>query len=274
MGVELMAIGNYEKEKDFLEAMHFGAETKNKKEIASAKESILTLQTGKADLVNGKVPEEQLPSYVDDVIEVEDFEHLPTTGESGKIYVTIDNGNSYRWSGTTYVLVSTPDAVSYKPQSGRTDAEKTQARENIGAASKEAINTLAEQVKGISSINKYLSDWDCTTGLPTTNPLDIQLPYTYNTGDIYIVKKVAEEGGTNYKPSGSQYDETPSTDVETDTVNMGDIYRYDGIRWSIYNLAELLSAYLKKSEVESRTEVIEYLDGTTETVKPLYEAEG
>lgn len=93
--------------------------------------AFLGLQT-KADLVNGKVPEAQLPSYVDDVIEVEDFEHLPTTGESGKIYVTLDTGESWRWSGTTYVPVSTPDAVSYKPQSGRTDAEKTQAQANIG----------------------------------------------------------------------------------------------------------------------------------------------
>lgn len=37
----------------------------------------------------GRVPSEQLPSYVDDVIEVADFASLPTTGESGKIYVTL-----------------------------------------------------------------------------------------------------------------------------------------------------------------------------------------
>lgn len=53
----------------------------------------------------GKVPSEQLPSYVDDVIEVEDYAHLPEEGESGKIYVTIDDGSSYRWTGSTYTKI-------------------------------------------------------------------------------------------------------------------------------------------------------------------------
>ena len=52
---------------------------------------------------SGKVPSEQLPSYVDDIIEVEDYAHLPEVGESGKIYVTIDTGTQYRWGGTEYV---------------------------------------------------------------------------------------------------------------------------------------------------------------------------
>lgn len=51
----------------------------------------------------GKVPSQQLPSYVDDVIEVEDYAHLPEEGESGKIYLTLDTGNQYRWSGSTYI---------------------------------------------------------------------------------------------------------------------------------------------------------------------------
>lgn len=54
----------------------------------------------------GKVPSSQLPSYVDDVIEVDDYAHLPITGESGKIYVTKDTNKTYRWSGTGYVEIS------------------------------------------------------------------------------------------------------------------------------------------------------------------------
>ena len=48
----------------------------------------------------GKVPASQLPSYVDDVVEVANFASLPVTGETGKIYVTIDNNLTYRWSGS------------------------------------------------------------------------------------------------------------------------------------------------------------------------------
>ncbi len=53
----------------------------------------------------GKVPASQLPSYVDDVIESADFAALPAAGESGKIYVTLDNGNIYRWSGSAYLQI-------------------------------------------------------------------------------------------------------------------------------------------------------------------------
>lgn len=60
----------------------------------------------KADLVAGKVPSSQLPSYVDDVVEVADFAALPTTGETGKIYVTLDSGFIYRWTGTIYVRIA------------------------------------------------------------------------------------------------------------------------------------------------------------------------
>ena len=44
----------------------------------------------KADLVDGKVPQEQLPSYVDDVLEFDSRGTFPETGERGKIYVALD----------------------------------------------------------------------------------------------------------------------------------------------------------------------------------------
>lgn len=54
----------------------------------------------------GKVPASQLPSYVDDVVEVASFLALPATGETSKIYITLDNNKTYRWSGSVYVEVS------------------------------------------------------------------------------------------------------------------------------------------------------------------------
>ena len=55
---------------------------------------------------NGKVPANQLPSYVDDVLEYGTFNTFPTTGEDGKIYVAQDTNLTYRWSGTRYVEIS------------------------------------------------------------------------------------------------------------------------------------------------------------------------
>jgi len=55
---------------------------------------------------NGKVASAQLPSYVDDVVEAANYAALPGTGETGKIYVALDNGKIYRWSGSAYVEIS------------------------------------------------------------------------------------------------------------------------------------------------------------------------
>lgn len=76
---------------------------------------------------NGKVPAEQLPSYVDDVIDVyatydksptgdlsnialfSDADHnTPITGEAGKIYQNVTTGEpgyQFRWTGTTWSLI-------------------------------------------------------------------------------------------------------------------------------------------------------------------------
>lgn len=71
----------------------------------------------KADLVNGKVPSSQLPSYVDDVIEgyyhdgkfYEDpgFQ-TEIEGESGKIYIDLNTSGTYRYSGDRFYLINEP----------------------------------------------------------------------------------------------------------------------------------------------------------------------
>ena len=60
----------------------------------------------KADLVDGKVPANQLPSYVDDVLEYDSVSAFPAAGEGGKIYVAKDVNKTYRWGGTQYVEIS------------------------------------------------------------------------------------------------------------------------------------------------------------------------
>lgn len=69
---------------------------------------------GKADLVDGKVPSTQLPSYVDDTAEgyyydskfYEDAQHTTEiTGEAGKIYIDISSNKSYRWTGSVYTRI-------------------------------------------------------------------------------------------------------------------------------------------------------------------------
>ena len=74
---------------------------------------LVTDISSKADLIDWKVPSEQLPSYVDDVIEVANFAALPITWEQGKIYVTLNDNKNYRWSWSAYILLNPVDLSNY-----------------------------------------------------------------------------------------------------------------------------------------------------------------
>ena len=91
-----------------------------------AMNGVLTLtEYKKADLVGGKVPASQLPSYVDDVIEgvMDGDVFIPTDHDadvqaSGKIYVDTVTNKAYRWSGSAYVEVSPTPSVDPAPIQG------------------------------------------------------------------------------------------------------------------------------------------------------------
>lgn len=72
-------------------------------------ESVENHLNRKADLVNGKVPSSQLPSYVDDVLEFNAFENLPVSGEKGKIYLITNNNTQFRWSGSEYIQINSDE---------------------------------------------------------------------------------------------------------------------------------------------------------------------
>jgi len=63
----------------------------------------------KADLINGKVPASQLPSYVDDILEFDTFENLPNPGEKGKIYLVTNDNSQFRWSDSGYIQLNSDE---------------------------------------------------------------------------------------------------------------------------------------------------------------------
>ena len=136
--------------------------------------------------VSGKVPSEQLPSYVDDVIEVNTYADLPVVGESSKIYVVIvdetSNGDTttYRWTGTVYAVVSNtlnvsdvkalyeanPDTNAY------TDAEKSRIDINIDLTTTAqtlptAVNEIDNRVSNIED-NTTLAEYGITDAYTKT----------------------------------------------------------------------------------------------------------
>jgi hypothetical protein len=82
---------------------------------------------------SGKVAAAQLPSYVDDVVEAANLAALPGTGETGKIYVTIDTGNAYRWSGSAYTEIVASPGSTDEVTEGSTNLYFTNARADTRA---------------------------------------------------------------------------------------------------------------------------------------------
>lgn len=89
---------------------------------------------------------------------------------------------------------------------------------------------LQDQINTITWLNKFLSTWDCTTGLPVTDPS--AQPFQYTTWNYYIIAKVWWRWEVNYRPHWSTY--TPwvaSTAIEVEEVNINDFYIYDWSQW-------------------------------------------
>lgn len=101
--------------------------------------------TSKADLVDGKIPANQLPSYVDDVLEFATLGSFPAAGESGKLYLAIDSNIIYRWTGSTYASTSSPIALgetastAYRGDRGKTAFDHSQTTGNPHGTTKSDI---------------------------------------------------------------------------------------------------------------------------------------
>lgn len=115
----------------------------------------------KADLVDGKVPAAQLPSFVDDVLEYGSKAEFPATGETGKIYVAKDTNLAYRWGGTQYVEISPSLALgetattAYPGDRGKAAAdlaaEAKRWAENNSNTTSDVANSLNEHVANKSN---------------------------------------------------------------------------------------------------------------------------
>ena len=93
------------------------------------------------------------------------------------------------------------------------------------------IDDLQDQINALAARWRYLSTWDCETGLPNTNPpVD---PYTYRAWDYYVVSNVVSNPSQdNLRPSGSEYHAWVASQVtEPNTVSQNDLYIYDWTVW-------------------------------------------
>jgi len=160
--------------------------------------SLLGAANGVATLdASGLVPTSQLPSYVDDVLEFADLASFPASGDSGKIFVAIDTGKIYRWSGTVYVEISSAATAdtALKLQTARNitasgdaswtvsfdgsadvTADLTLSASGVAAGTYNASATETQsitvdskgRVTAVGTLTKITPDFADITGKPTT----------------------------------------------------------------------------------------------------------
>ena len=139
---------------------------------------------------DGKVPSSQLPSYVDDVLEYGSTSSFPGTGTAGIIYVARDTNKTYRWSGSTYIEISSSPGSTDSVAEGSTNLYFTQerARQSISASGSLSYNSSTGAISFTDAVTSVAGK----TGAVTVTKSDVDLGSVENTalstwtGSTYI----------------------------------------------------------------------------------------
>jgi hypothetical protein len=182
-----------------------GITSLNKTWSSSKLDGILDL---KADLVAGKVPASQLPSYVDDVEEYANLGAFPITGETGKIYIALDTNKTYRWSGSVYVNMTDATIPSLQEV---TDIGSTTTNSMTANSFIKSGGTASQFLKADGSVDTNIY-WSLqgnnaisTNFLGTTNNLDLNFRRNnINAGKIQANNTtLGVNSGQNLDPSNA-----------------------------------------------------------------------
>lgn len=195
---------------------------------------------------NGLVPSSQLPSYVDDVIEVSTFSALPDTGESGKIYVTQDTNLTYRWSGTAYVEISQSLALG--------ETSSTAYAGDKGKATTDKLNRIP---------NKLIID---ANGVTYNDPDSVVLKYTF-------YKQQEQETSTNIHTINAATTATPGIMTAADKTKLNGLKDQAGITADIDAVQTNLETHINNKtnphEVTKAQVGLGNVDNTADTDKPI-----
>ena len=132
-----------------------------------------------------KISATYLPSYVDDVLEYANLAALPATGETAKIYVTLDTNKTYRWSGSAYVEISASPGSTDAVTEGSTNLyfTNTRARAAISATQNLTYNSTTGVITG-PVLSSYLTAETDTLATVTARGATTTVVPTFSKGLI------------------------------------------------------------------------------------------
>lgn len=181
----------------------------------------------------GKVPAAQLPSYVDDVIEgyysggkfytSKDSSGNYSgviTGETGKIYVNLNDNKTYRWSGTAYAVISETLALG--------ETSSTAYAGNKGAANASEIEkikngtTVVPKAASAADVNGFTVAANVPAGAKFTDTTydDMKGATGGAAGTHGLVPAPAAGANTKFLRGDGTWQNTPNTDTHYSAKNV------------------------------------------------------
>ena len=197
---------------------------------AQVKRSEMGVASGVATLgTDGKVPSSQLPSYVDDVLEYDAKANFPTTGESGKIYIDKATNKTYRWGGTTYVVISQSLTLG--------ETSSTAYAGDKGATNASNISKIIDgtQVVGKATTATNVNGYTVATNVPSG------AKFTDTTYGAMTGASATADGASGLVPKPTKGNENK-------------YLRADGTWQTPPNTTYDLSGYVKASDLQALTE--------------------
>ena len=168
----------------------------------------------------GKVPSSQLPAYVDDVLEFDNFASFPATGEAGKIYVAKDTNIVYRWGGTQYIEISSSLALgetsstAYRGDRGKIAYDHSQTTGNPHSTTKADVGL--GNVDNTADANKNVLSATKLTTARNINGVSFD-----GTADITIADNTKEPAFTKNTAFNKNFGTTTDTVAEGNDARLG-----------------------------------------------------
>ena len=202
---------------------------------------------------NGKVPANQLPSYVDDVLEYGTLSTFPVTGETDKIYVAQDTNLTYRWSGTRYVEISQSIALG--------ETSTTAYPGNKGKANEEAIiNEISRAQREEQSIQDSIDEEIVRANRVETNIQDSHNRHITDYNNPHNVTKFQVGLGNVDNTSDVNKPISDAQQREFNRINQSLSNNTDNVNSALLDVANI------KSTVNSLSQEYEYTNGRLDTI--------
>ena len=164
-------------------------------------------------ITSGIIDAARLPAYVDDVLEYANLSVFPAVGEAGKIYVALDTNKAYRWSGSTYVYITSGAVDSVAGKTGVV----TLVKADVGLAN---VDNTSDVNKPISTATQTALNLKANaanavlTGVPTAPTAAVGTNTTQLATTAYVKAEVANETYSKTQLNNGQLDSRYFTETE------------------------------------------------------------